>query len=260
MLLHEILKILHKSIEPMGYRIVDCFELIFENIIYDQNQGVDDLAKKLFSGARAFSQDTTRKLCKKEKFDCLCINIQNNYLTIAGNHYGIYNEILKLLSDCIYMRSEDKQKIIAACDYTQTAELAYLIAACIVCGNYNTLQSNSKTAQMGENYSLSIDYMKLGTSIEEMSLKKELWIVSKERYIDSHNKGNRFYALNIIERLLPQGFFTNTYFLSCGKTEDGRVAPINELCRQTNSNIAIIGAGGIGKTTFLQHMMMDSFL
>ena len=37
-------------------------------------------------------------------------------------------------------------------------------------------------------------------------------------------------------------------------------APLTELYEKSNSDIAVVGDGGIGKTTFLQHLMEDEFL
>lgn len=50
------------------------------------------------------------------------------------------------------------------------------------------------------------------------------------------------------------------HFLSRGKAEDGTVAPLADLCAQSDSDIAIVGDGGIGKTTFLQHLIEGEFL
>ena len=73
-------------------------------------------------------------------------------------------------------------------------------------------------------------------------------------------EGGRFYNLNIIERLLPQGYVAAGRFQSRGKADDGTIAPLADLCAQSSNDIAIIGDGGIGKTTFLQHLMEAEFL
>lgn len=244
----------------MGYRISDCFDCIFAKVIYEQNEDIEDMAKKLFSGSRSFPQDITRALCTKEKFELLRNNIQTKYLAIAGDHNTIYNAILSLLSSCEYMRNCDKERIIASCNPTQTAELARFIACCLVCSNYNTIQSKTGSHKTQEYYSLSLDFMELEYSIDELVLKKELWRASQRSYLVSRNKGNRFHALNIVERLLPQGFLASTHFISYGKLEDGHIAPVKELCEDGYDNISIIGDGGIGKTTFLQHLMGNAFL
>lgn len=91
-------------------------------------------------------------------------------------------------------------------------------------------------------------------------MKKVLWKASQTSFIASRREGGRFYKLDIIERLLPQGHFSQKRFASRGQTEDGMEAPLTELCAKSKSDIAVVGDGGIGKTTFLQHLMEDEFL
>lgn len=257
MLLDQVLKLLARYIDNAGYGHSDCFNLLFDGFVYAND---DDSIRKIFAGTRGFTQGTMRSLCNKKKFKDLCKNIQENYLPIAGNHSGMFKELSSLLTECDYMREEDKQKIIAACDYTQTTELSRFIAACIICGNYNTMQSKTSKPLIKENYALNLDFMKLNISMDSIMLKKELWLSAQRSFIESHRKGNRFYSLNIIERLLPYGYVDNGYLPTRGKAEDGTIAPLISLCKNTDSNIAVVGDGGIGKTTFLQHLMQETFL
>lgn len=111
-----------------------------------------------------------------------------------------------------------------------------------------------------DEYALSVAYMRLDVPAESLILKKELWTAAQSNYIASHREGGRFYNLNIIERLLPQGYVAASRFLSRGTTEGGAVAPLADLCAQSDSDVAIVGDGGIGKTTFLQHLMEEEFL
>ena len=231
--------------------------MILKSFVYAND---DDSIRKIFAGTRGFTQETMRSLCNTKNFEDLCKNIKENYLPIAGNHRGIFNALSSLLAACTYMREEDKQKIIAACDFTQTAELSRFIAACIICGNYNTMQKKASKPLIGENYALNLDFMKLNASMESIMLKKELWIAAQRSFIESRRKGNRFYSLNIIERLLPHGYIDNGYLQTQGKAEDGTIAPLTDLCKKADENIAVVGDGGIGKTTFLQHLMQETFL
>ena len=91
-------------------------------------------------------------------------------------------------------------------------------------------------------------------------MKETLWKASQTSFIASRREGGRFYKLDIIERLLPKGHFSQKRFASRGQTEDGMEAPLTELYEKSNSDIAVVGDGGIGKTTFLQHLMEDEFL
>lgn len=259
MLLHQVLKLLARNIDGAGYGNSDCFQIIFDDndSIYAKD---DDAIRKLFAGSRGLTQKAMRSLCDREGFENLCKNIEINYLPIAGNHKGLFNDLSLLLTQSDYMKENDKQKIIAACDYRQTAELSRFIAACLICGNYNTKQSKLKKPLIRENYALNLDFMKLNISMESIEIKKELWIAAQRNLIESRRKGNRFYSLNIIERLLPYGYVDMGYLVTQGKTEEGAIAPLVDLCRDTDENIAIVGDGGIGKTTFLQHLMQETFL
>lgn len=259
MLLHQVLKLLARYIDGAGYGNSDCFKIIFKG-----NDSVyaidDDSIRKLFAGSRGFTQKIMHSLCNTEGFESLCKNIEINYLSIAGNHKGMFDDLSLLLIQSDYMQENDKKKIIAACDCRQTAELSRFIAACLICGNYNTTQLKLNKPLIKENYALNLDFMKLNISMESIEIKKELWIASQRIFIESRRKGNRFYSLNIIERLLPYGYVDTGYLATRGKTEDGTIASLIDLCRDTDENITIIGDGGIGKTTFLQHLMQETFL
>ena len=41
---------------------------------------------------------------------------------------------------------------------------------------------------------------------------------------------------------------------------DGSINSVMDICKQSAGNIAIVGEGGIGKTTFLHQLMSDEFL
>lgn len=260
MLLADVLKILAAQTEPLGYCRTDLYEKLFQGILEEESFGLDDIVKQIFSGSRPLSRILMRELCGLEGFQHLCSNIQNDLLPVVGNHSGIYEQLARLLTNCPYTKTSDAEKIMAACDPAQTAELSRLIASCIVCGSYNTAQSKKKTPMVQDESALSVAYMCLDTPAEALIMKKELWSAAQLNYIASHREGGRFYNLNIIERLLPQGYVATGHFLSRGKAEDGTVAPLADLCAQSDSDIAIVGDGGIGKTTFLQHLLEGEFL
>lgn len=260
MLLADVLKILAAQTEPLGYCRTDLYEKLFQGILEEESFGLDEIVKQIFSGSRPLSRILMRELCGPEGFQHLCSNIQNNLLPVVGNHSGIYEQLARLLTDCSYTKASDAEKIVAACDPAQTAELSRFIASCIVCGSYNTAQSKKKTPMVLDKSALSVAYMCLDTPTEALIMKKELWSAAQLNYIASHREGGRFYNLNIIERLLPQGYIAIGHFQSRGRGEDGAVAPLVDLCAQSDSDIAIVGDGGIGKTTFLQHLLEEEFL
>lgn len=260
MLLADVLRVLAEQTEVLGYRRADLYDVLFRGILDEQNFGIEDTVKQLFSGSRPLNSALMRQLCTRDGFDTLCGNIATGYLSVAGNHTGIFESLSVLLTNCPYMKSEDVKKITAACDAAQTAELARFIAACLVCGSYNTAQMNKKSPRIREHYALSLDYMCLDAPMVELALKEELWKAAQTSFIASRREGGRFYKLDIIERLLPQGHFSQRRFASRGQTEDGTEAPLTELCAKSKSDIAVVGDGGIGKTTFLQHLMEEEFL
>lgn len=88
--------------------------------------------------------------------------------------------------------------------------------------------------------------------------KELLWEISKSTHELSKQEGQRF-AYDIIDRLLPNGYVPKLTVPIEGKTEEGHSYPLAELCRATNDHVAIIGNGGTGKTTFLHHLIEQSF-
>lgn len=260
MLLADVLRVLAGQTDALGYRRADLYDILFRGILDEQNFGLDDTVKQLFSGGRPLNSALMRLLYEREGFDLLRGNIQVGYLTVAGNHTGIFDSLSALLADCPYMRAEDVKKITSSCDAARDDELARFIAACLVCGSYNTAQSKKDSPQIRESYALNLDYMRLDTPASVIALEEALWSAAQASFISSRSEGGRFYKLDIIERLLPQGHFTSMRFTQLGKTDEGEEAPLTELCARSDSDIAVVGDGGIGKTTFLQHLMEEIFL
>lgn len=260
MFLHDVLRVLANQIEPLGFTRVKLYEILFQEILDECMFGIEDTVKQLFSGSRPLKADIMRQLCRVEGFDVLCGNIRTKYLPVAGDHSGIYDALSGLLYKCPYMREGDVERIIASCDASQDAELSRFIAACMVCGSYNTAQHKKKAPKLGAQYGLNLDYMRLGTPVAAIRMKSELWKASQTQFLASRREGSRFYKLDVIQRLLPQGYVSTKHFLSRGQTEDGREAPLADLCAQSADDIAVIGDGGIGKTTFLQHLLEAEFL
>lgn len=88
--------------------------------------------------------------------------------------------------------------------------------------------------------------------------REQLREASKSAYEIGKQEGHRF-AYDIIERLLPHGYIPKLSVPIEGKAEDGEKRPLVELCNATSEHVAIIGNGGTGKTTFLQHLMDETF-
>ena len=148
MLLADVLGVLAIQTEPLGYRRTDLYAKLLHGILDDNDFGLDDIVKQIFSGSRPLNNALMRELCGPEGFRHLCDNIQANLLTVIGNHSILYEQLVCLLKNCPYTGQSNIEKIMAAWDPAQAAELARFIAACIVCGSYNTAQYG-KNAQKG---------------------------------------------------------------------------------------------------------------
>ena len=101
----------------------------------------------------------------------------------------------------------------------------------------------------------------INPNIEEILRKEpkaQLWEASKSAYEIGKQEGQRF-AYDIIERLLPRGYVPKLTVPIEGKTEAGEKRPLVDLCNAISDHVAIIGNGGTGKTTFLQHLMGEIF-
>lgn len=261
MLLGDVLQILKKYIEQFGYKRSELYKLLFGNYINENDSNYDDTIGKVFSNGRGLSRDLTKVLCNQTTFFEFCENINNKYLCFVGNHEGIYTELEKLVNDCAYLKNSDKQKLLASVNYRNSQELARFIGACIVCGNYNVKQYKSSKPQIKDEYALNIDYMCLCESAEDLIFEMDLWKSSQREYIESHRIGRRFESLNIIEQLLPRGYISdNSTFRAFAKTDDGDIYPLVDICSNSNEDIAVVGVGGIGKTTFLQQLLSEEFI
>lgn len=64
------------------------------------------------------------------------------------------------------------------------------------------------------------------------------------------------YSHGISEKLFPRGFLLPQYYEGYGVTEEGVEKPLSDLYKEyMDRNLILLGEGGIGKTTFLIHMM-----
>lgn len=86
-----------------------------------------------------------------------------------------------------------------------------------------------------------------------------IWEASQKSYQYSHEEGRRFHSLDIIQRLLPKGYLSDSILNLRGETADGSISSIMELCTRDHRNMVVIGEGGIGKTSFLQQILENHF-
>ncbi len=91
-------------------------------------------------------------------------------------------------------------------------------------------------------------------------LRTRILSASIREYEQLHVENNKFHGLRIYEKLFPGGYELPKYYEGYGTFENEKVIPVGQIYTETgNSHIALLGEGGIGKTTFLAHLM-DSML
>ena len=87
-------------------------------------------------------------------------------------------------------------------------------------------------------------------------LQTRILSASIREYEQLHVENNRFHGLRIYEKLFPRGYELPKYYEGYGTFENEKVIPLGQIYTETgNSHIALLGEGGIGKTTFLAHLM-----
>ncbi|MCR5789780.1 MAG: hypothetical protein K6G83_07820, partial [Lachnospiraceae bacterium] len=86
-----------------------------------------------------------------------------------------------------------------------------------------------------------------------------IWNAAQRDLLQSHKKGSRFASLNIIQALLPKGYIAESHFEAKGTINGGRPERVMDLCMDTAAHIAVVGDGGIGKTTFLHQIMLNEY-
>lgn len=253
MYLKDILTIFSRRLKPLGYTQEDIYRILFES---DEQTDLYQIAKNTFSN-RPLSQYISHEIYSDVGFLELCQTIEKEFLGKLGDHEEIFGELCLLIEEDHFLGENEKQTLIGSCDPKQTQQLARLTAISILCGNYNTSQNKKKKEDSTTAYGLnvkkiiSIDYNNF--------LEYDLWKRSQFAFNDSRSAGKRFHY-DIIRNLLPKGYISDYMFKTRGKTDDGTIHSLIDLCMNCIDDILVIGDGGIGKTTFLQQLMQDEFL
>ncbi|MEZ3446143.1 MAG: SMEK domain-containing protein [Lachnospiraceae bacterium] len=111
-----------------------------------------------------------------------------------------------------------------------------------------------------------------GPDSHQHSLASQILKAGKEEFLLMMNE-NRFYAdtaecmqknarayQGISEKLFPRGFRLPANCEGYGMSEEGAFMPLGELYHEhRNRNLLLLGEGGIGKTTFLVHLMQSFY-
>lgn len=98
-----------------------------------------------------------------------------------------------------------------------------------------------------------------GVFSEDLTVKEQIWNAMKKRFVSMKSEGGRF-SFDVIPDILPNGKQVEYQFTTNARLADNMVTPLKDLISQNTDNIAVIGTGGIGKTTYLQNVLEESYL
>ncbi len=251
--------IAHYSNE-LGLIQADLYMLLFEENGIDHALNVTQTAKNVFSkgkSRRPLSKNITAGIMFGGEDAKLRERISTRWLPRVGRHKGIYDELCNQITADEYLPDNMKEALISCCDPSNDDQLSHFISLCIICGNYNTIQHQSRNPKVGEEYFNVYELIKISPSYHEESA---LWQCSKRAFLASRSKGGRFSSLDIIQTILPKGYVVEPNFPARYREVDGSINSVMDICKSGTENIAITGEGGIGKTTFLHHLMREEFL
>lgn len=252
MILSDVLKVLSTHCKKVGIEHKDLYLMLFE----EEDINIEQTVKNTF-GKRALNQRIFKKIIMDNGFVHLTNIIKSKLLSIIGGHQALYQSLYKLVENDDHLSNTNKKVILASFDPDDSGQLAQFIALCIICGNYNTAHPIKEKAFIPEEYGINLE--KYTSDSGSILIEYDLWKASQDNFFLSRSKGQRFSSLNIITQLLPKGFIAEPDFLIKGKTETGTIKTVMELCTETTDHIAIIGGGGIGKTTFLHQLMAEAY-
>lgn len=257
MLLKDVLHILDDFGKEIGFNHIDLYVCLFDV----ENIGLEQTVKNLFL-SRTINQDIYKNILTDEGFVKLYTRIKERYLVRLGKHISIYNALCALIKDDKHLHSQEKRLLMASFNPDQIDQLAQFIALCIICGNYNTRQVNNakkskEELNVSNEYGINIKHYT--KNADSLIFEHMLWVASQNDFFVSRSEGKRFESLNIIQQLLPKGYIAEPNFQMRGKTENGNISRIIDICRNSTKNISVIGDGGIGKTTFLHQLMTEEY-
>ena len=98
-----------------------------------------------------------------------------------------------------------------------------------------------------------------GVFSDDEDMNEQIWKAMKLLFTNMKAEGGRF-AFDIIPELLPEGRSVGNKFTAKARTEDQRIVPVREIMVNSHENLALIGTGGIGKTTYLQSLLEECYL
>lgn len=244
----------------LGLRQADLYLLLFEEDEIDSALDVTQIAKNVFNkgkSKRPLTQRITANIMFEGGDAKLRKRIKMKWLSRVGNHRNIYNKLCEQISADEFLPDNLKEALISCCDPSNDDQLSHFITLCIICGNYNTIQQQSDDPKVGEDYFNVYEFIEISDSYNE---ELALWECSKREFLASRSRGGRFASLDIIQTILPKGYIVEPDFPARYRDVDGSINPVMDICKSSIENIAIVGEGGIGKTTFFHQLMREEFL
>lgn len=233
------------------------YMLLFADDNSNDTSLYENIAKKRFAG-QSLKKDIQAHYCQEANFNDFCEKIELKYLTRANDHSMIYKKLRNLVEECSYFPENHKKILLSSCDPANRFQLARFIAACILCGSYHSSLAEKGISDI--RYTFNIDFMKLDIEEKEFPLMQRIWEAEQQAFLFSRREGSRFFDLDIIEKLLPHGYVTESNFQLRARSEDGEIRPLMDICKENaHQHIAVTGEGGIGKTTFLQQLLQEEF-
>lgn len=94
------------------------------------------------------------------------------------------------------------------------------------------------------------------STLSQENIRVQIWKASKRYYGILCSGNNKFGGLKIFESLFPNGIYRDFYYEPQAVNREGRVAPVQEIFQEhVQEHLVLMGEGGIGKTTFLEHQL-----
>lgn len=259
MTLSSVLDVLARYSGDLGLRQTDLYMLLFEENGIDHELDITQTAKNIFSkgkGQRPLAKNIMSDMVFEEGDVKLRGRIREKWLSRVGKHEEVYRELCRQVEEDGFLPEKWKRDLLSCCDPSDAGQLAHFITLCIICGNYNTIQQKSGKQGTFREYGINLEKLVKVSSFEEQLL----WECSKRDFLLSCQAGGRFASLDIIKAILPRGYVVEPDFPARYRGSDGHISPVMDICKSGEENIAIVGEGGIGKTTFLHQLMRGEFL
>ena len=97
-----------------------------------------------------------------------------------------------------------------------------------------------------------------GVFLDNLTINEQIWKAMKNQFDSMKSEGGRF-SFDIIPKILPSGKLVDYQFTTKARLANDDIVPLKDFVDQNTSHLAVIGTGGIGKTTYLQSILEESY-